>query len=280
MAAIKPTYIPAPNWDILPDTGFIELGSIIKEPRNPLRSFNLPHTIPIESDKIITSVKRDWNLSRSQLLSGRIGLFSSFLAPLLGVGIDLAVHRSRDDSEMYKCQKLETKYFRPDAKYLAQSLKHDVVDAYVKRYPRRNLYMITGIKIARGASVQTTDTRGFGGEVKVNIDGTLVAAPVSGGPEVSLDKDKKVTVKFGASDDFILAYQVIKFCQKKDGSIEDKDFNKWALYSDEDDRESDPDYEALMATWDVEDLPHETSTEGLVPVGQDEDEGIFIMMRS
>jgi len=253
MAAITPTYILAPNWDFLP-TGPITLGSLIIDPRNPKRSLNQNRLIPILDTEIVTSNKEDWSITHEQLLSGRVGIWASFLAPLLGVGADLALDSKRDSDEVYKCARLETRYFLPDETYISRSLLDPVVKAYTAKFWQKSVYMVTGVKIAHGGTVETSRGEGFGAEVKVGLDGTPSGVPVGGGPEVKGERTKRITVKFGGSDDFILGYQLIKIKSKKDGAFTEKDYNKWALLNDDSVEDAKGSVLALKEAWDITEL--------------------------
>ena len=255
MTATKPSYILAPNWDFLPD-GPIFLGSLIIDPKNPARSLNKKNRIAIEPADITISPKDDWSITREELLSGQVGIWASFLAPILGLGADSTVHRGRDRDELYECKTLETQYFQPDDTFITKSLQDPVVKAYTEKFWNRCVYMVTGIKIAKGATAKTINGTGFGVEVKAGLDGTAAGVPAGGGPEVKGEIKKKITVKFGGSEDFILGYQLIRIKSRKDGSFVEKDYNKWALLHDDDDEEKKraETVQALRESWDITDL--------------------------
>ena len=253
MAATRPTYILAPNWDFLPD-GPIFLGSLIINAKNPARSLNRKNRIAIEPTDITISPKNDWSIRREELLSGRVGIWATFLAPMLGVGADSAVHRSRDKDELYECKTLETQYFQPDEVYIAKSLQDPIVKAYTEKFWNSCVYMVTGIKIAKGATAKTSNGTGLGGEVKAGLDGTPAGVPAGGGPEVKGEKKDKMTVRFGGSEDFILAYRLIRIKPKKDGSFVETDYNKLTLLHDDDKMQAAKIIEALKESWDIADL--------------------------
>ena len=253
MAATRPTYILAPNWDFLPD-GPIFLGSLIIDPRNPARSLNKKNGVPIEPIDITTNSKADWSITREKLLSGRIGIWASFLTPILGVGTDPGIDGSRDKDELYECKTLETSYLQPDEAYIAKSLQDPVVKAYTDKFWHKSIYMVTGVKVAKGATVKTLNGTGFGAELKVGLNATPVGVPAGGGPEVEWETKKKITVKFGASEDFILGYHLIRIKPKKDGSFVEEDYNKWALLHDDDANAVGSAAQVLKEAWEITDL--------------------------
>ncbi len=252
MTARIPTYILAPNWDFLPN-GPITLGSLIIDPRDPKRSLNKNSRLPIEPAEITTTIKKDWSITREQLLLGRVGIWASFLAPILGAGADLSTNIKRDSNEIYKCASLETQYFQPDETFISRSLLIPMVKAYTDKFWRSSVYMVTGVKIVHGGTVETSCGNGFGAMVKVGLDGTPSGVPLAGGPEVQADRTNKITVKFGGSDDFVLGYQLIRIKSKKTGTFKEKDFNKWALLDDESGEMAEP-VEKFQDLWDIAEL--------------------------
>jgi hypothetical protein len=252
MASQRKTYILAPNWEFHPD-GPIALGSIITDPKNPARSLNKTNRVPIEPHLITTSPKENWSIRREDLLACNGGIWASFLAPLLGVGADVSTNVARHSDETYKCERLDTVYFQPDEEYLILSLKNPVVQGYIKKtWFEKSVYMVTGVKIAHGASVETGAGSGFGGEVGITFGAEPVAAvPVHGGPSVTLEKSSKETTSFTGSQPFVLGYQLIKITSKKGGPV-DKDYNKLALLDDADDA-GDRKLE-IGSDWDITDV--------------------------
>lgn len=253
MAAIKPTYILAPNWDFLPD-GPIFLGSLIIDPKNPARSLNMKNRIPIAPTDITTSPKNDWSITGEELRSGRVGIWANFLAPILGIGADAAIHGTQDKNDLYECKTMETRYFQPDEAYIAKSLQDPVVKAYTEKFWHKSVYMVTGVKIAKGATMKTSRGTRSGAELKLGFDGTPVGLPAGGGPKVKGETNKKFTVQFGGSDDFVLGYQLIRIKLKKDRSFVEEDFNKWALLNDDDGNTAEKATQALKQAWDIENL--------------------------
>ncbi|GAB7353913.1 hypothetical protein MBLNU459_g4259t1 [Dothideomycetes sp. NU459] len=249
MASRIPTYILAPNWDI-PVDGPVALGSIVADPRNPTASLNKATRVPIPAGEVVRMNKQRWSRTSRDLLEGRVGIFATFLAPLLGVGADVAASAHRHGDDVYSCDVLETAYFDPDDRYIADSLALPMVKRYMSQ--RRSVYMVTGCKIARGGAIETTAGRGHGAELKVGFDGTQSGVPLGGGPKAGYEKGKALKTRFGKSDDFVIAYQLIRIKVKSDGSFEQKAYNKLALMDDDDDAEAEG--KPLRESWDISEV--------------------------
>jgi len=123
--------------------------------------------------------------------------------------------------------------------------------AYVEdTWFKRPLYMVTGLRIARGFSVETTDGKENGGELSVGVDATAAAVPVQVGPKVKILWTKNEKVGFGASSDCVFAYQVIEIRSKKDDKFSTKDYNAGALLNT-DEEEEDHSVEQFDNDWAV-----------------------------
>ncbi|KAF4627637.1 hypothetical protein G7Y89_g10520 [Cudoniella acicularis] len=90
--------------------------------------------------------------------------------------------------------------------------------------------MITGVKVARGASVNYEDTGEKGGVVKAMVDGTGMGIPVKAGPEVEVSSKKVKDTAFEESDDFVFAYQLRKITCSKKKPLKDEAHNKGAMF--------------------------------------------------
>lgn len=155
MAAVRPTYMLAPNWDIPPD-GALPLGIIIADPRDPLLALNRPTRIPVPQVEVTSMKHPGWKRTYSELLSGRIGIWSNFLASVLGIGADVAWKGHRDTDKVYKCDELETIYWQPSNEYITQSLQIPAVEEYLADSWLNSIYIVTGLKIAWGGSIETS----------------------------------------------------------------------------------------------------------------------------
>ncbi|KAJ5747484.1 uncharacterized protein N7511_009180 [Penicillium nucicola] len=104
----------------------------------------------------------------------------------------------------------------------------------MSRY-RKPLYIITGLKIVRGAKTAVTRReRGVGAQLGVEVDGTIWSGgtvPLGGGPELDIGRSKSQEVSWKESGDFVLAYRVrkIKVNKRTNGVTRDEDYIKGAM---------------------------------------------------
>ncbi|KAG4438863.1 hypothetical protein IFR05_005652 [Cadophora sp. M221] len=235
MSNSKKTYFLAPDFHLPPPpNGPLSLGSIITSPRNPERILNKANQTPLPEASIYVSHQREWSSSRGALKENKFGVWTSFLQLILGISADFEVHRTHETSEVYKCRDLETAYFHPDKAYIHASLKHPMVKSYMeKSWWRSPVYLVTGLKIARGMSAESEKVRGHGGALSLGVDATLLTGgvPIQGGPQVEITLEKKDGVSWTGSEDFIFAYRLVRIKKRlTSGEFTEANYNKGALY--------------------------------------------------
>ncbi|KAL8732950.1 MAG: hypothetical protein Q9181_003756 [Wetmoreana brouardii] len=241
----KKTYILLPNFDY-PPNGPVALGSIITDPSDPGRSLNRGAIIPRPADcPVDISTKRDWKGTKQRQLEGRAGIWAKFVEVVAGGNIGIQGHRSGDD--VYEFKEMETQFFEPTFRYVAQSMDLPAVTEYIKNTAfRKNTYMVTGLKVVRGAKVAIERRRGFGGDAQLGVGGAAAGLPVQLGPDLSAKVAKVDKESFEDASDFVFAMRLreIYYQKGKPAGLTDRGYNKGALYDhtiDLDDEETDAD---------------------------------------
>lgn len=236
MANPEKNYFLTPSFDY-PPTGPIILGNIISSPKHPDKPLNNASTRPaIPAAALTTTTKTDWKSTAAKSHSGKVGIWTKFLEVVAGVGVGVGVGTSweRGTENEYKFDKLETSFFEPQAVggYLESAMNAPGIIRYLsKSRGRKPLYIVKGVKIARGATAKTLRTKANGGRLGVSVDGTLMAAPGSVGPELKAKIKKEDGVEFGGSDDFVFAYRLGRIkVDRKTGEAEEDDHNEGALF--------------------------------------------------
>ncbi|KAJ4123172.1 hypothetical protein NW768_009700 [Fusarium equiseti] len=226
MTSHRPTYIPSPNWDI-PIEGEVVLGRLIKDPNNPESKIRSSGIIP--PPKVYEGEKTDWETTLEQMRSGKIGLWAKCLQFVQG---GLSFNDLKSSLENHKFATLETKYFIPEDDYFEQVLEDAGVQAYFQVHNwRKPVYLITGIKIAKGASVSTESSKGRSAQTELKVDATGLGSDVQVGPEASWESNSKRGVSYGGSTDYIFAYQLTRMKPKQKGrEVKNKSFVEGAVY--------------------------------------------------
>lgn len=97
---------------------------------------------------------------------------------------------------------------------------------------RGKVFLVTGIKIARGLAVSREVCRSSGVVGKVSVSGIGTAMPVDLGPEVEVEGSRLRSEAFAGPSDVMFAYRVreIFFKTGRDGiEVVHKEFNKEAF---------------------------------------------------
>ncbi|KAF5268313.1 hypothetical protein FOXYS1_806 [Fusarium oxysporum] len=90
-----------------------------------------------------------------------------------------------------------------------------VASEAVKR--RQRLFMVTGVKIARGSVGSFSSLRRVGGGARAGFGGESLGVPFDGGPQFTISRDIYDEETHGESSDFVFAYRVRRIVYPKGG---------------------------------------------------------------
>ncbi|KAF8853858.1 hypothetical protein BDZ45DRAFT_693909 [Acephala macrosclerotiorum] len=178
------SYFLAPSIDFAPD-GLIKPGQIVSSLKTPHIAIGNPVPPPI----LHSGYLENWEDERRRSVSGSIGIFTQFLANFLGLGGDVAGNIEREDSTIWRFRRLDTYFVVPDKAYIEVSMSEPGVKKFFEEHPDTASYMITGVKIARGAELIRSRRRVLGADGQFGIDATTAGVPVSGGPTGSIARE-------------------------------------------------------------------------------------------
>ncbi|KAI0543460.1 hypothetical protein F4679DRAFT_110541 [Xylaria curta] len=232
MSSLHSTYIPSPNWDTPADSDIVVLGRLIKDPKDPESKVPKSSADPIPPPQIYKGEKTDWETTLEQVRSGHIGLWAKCLQ---SIGGQLSLSETKSSIEEHKFEYLETKYFLPDDDYLALALEDIGVRAYLQVHNwRKPVFLITGVKIARGARVSTESSSERSADVEVKANAESVGMPNEVGPKAGWESKKKKGVLYDGSTDYIFAYQLLRMMPKKGGKkVLNESYVKGAVFGKE-----------------------------------------------
>jgi len=196
----NPTYLLAPNWTF-PPGGPIDLGNIIADPFRP----HLVLTRPA-SDGPQPSIQKvretDWQLQVDSGLNLTVGLWAKFVD---NVGAKIRLQYKHRLGSDYSMVALETVYYT-DMPTLAQ-VQERVKDPDIHELLRldnlfsRPVYMVTGLKIARGFRLSSKSSSSDGGVGEA-------------GGEIDVAVAKAHEHRFKSETDIIFAYQLMRIAAK------------------------------------------------------------------
>ncbi|KAE8443374.1 hypothetical protein EG329_001932 [Mollisiaceae sp. DMI_Dod_QoI] len=225
------TYFLAPTRDS-PPSGPIFLGSIIKSPRSPEISLNSKTSPLLKSLEIQETITIDTSRQLYRDSKGKVGIWGEFLSGL-PLGIDASVSTNWDNGEFtqYKFKELITRSIFPSQFEISTIFTDPAIQTSIKdsRF-RDNLYMITGVKIARGADVVIGKMRERGANLHFGADLTPLSVPIKVGPDLesSMGHGQKVQEKHEA--EFVFAYRLREIKYRKRAVEEQREYLKGDLF--------------------------------------------------
>ncbi|KAH0426441.1 hypothetical protein CcaCcLH18_10326 [Colletotrichum camelliae] len=200
------TYILTPGYNYGPE-GPIQIGSIIANPFKPAKPLSQVTVTPAIETVYHHNLEATCDTSRSVKLS----LWAHVLD---AAGAGVGASRSRDGVESLAVKRLETRCLAQepmdDDPELMDRLKEPRVQAAIKGglFGRSPVYLISGVKIARGLVVGSERGRTTGG----TLTATAPAAQAIGidiGASMEGEKSQSKSSSFEAGDqDIVVAYQV------------------------------------------------------------------------
>jgi hypothetical protein len=237
------TYILLPNMTTPPPPqGPLHLGHIVRNPSDPeVIPLNRKDRIAIPEAEIPPpDIKDGFTSTRGQLRSGSVGVWAQLLGT---IGLDASAGVEHTNDEVIHVSWLETVVFDPDIEYVRQAVNSTSVKAFLEASKfALPVFIVTGLKIARGASTGSTAIRASC--AKLGLSAPVPGSGVSIGAAIDATKQRYEGTSFEGSTDFILAFRVRRVRCKK-GQLEQKIYTKGASMMDGDDDGSKGNVEIL-----------------------------------
>ncbi|KAL7911732.1 hypothetical protein GGI35DRAFT_297162 [Trichoderma velutinum] len=235
-----------------PVNGQIKLGNIIALPRLADDPINENHvllsSIPME---IIEHNEYDYTFNVNMKRGGRIGIWASFLQTI-GLRGEATIGDSRQHSEQWAFEKLQTISFAPKLAYITKCIEDDGVQNFLQinksHFGTSKLYMITGIKVAYGASsvMQYAKKKGIALRVGAGLTENHV------GPEISKNSDVGVSQSQGGADPFVFAFRLRRIKLSLSGEISHEQYDKGAMLGIKEDQDDESSAKVLISVKDIE----------------------------
>ena len=210
----QPTYLVAPNFTTRPfPNGPLDLGTLVEDLKQyyPINQGSTNRVAIPESQRYV-DIKEEVNASLKTSLGGEARILATLLDR--SIGGDASLKGLKRDEDVFYIQKLETAYFHPQRSFVIQCLQlPDVKDYNDMANDKIPLYLITGLKIAWGATIYMDRGRDFEGKVKGTIQEP--SGPVGVGGQATVSGESVLVSSFGKPTDFVLGIQVLKIYPKK-----------------------------------------------------------------
>lgn len=264
-------YHIAPNFTIPPIEagGVLTLGSIIAGIGSADEPLNDNCRLRIPQEQLFCSHQSGFTATRSRMTSGEYGVWAK-IAGVDGVGGELSWAPERTAEDVYRFRSIDTIYFNPSQKYLEESMKQDDVHDYIVGSGFDPVYVVTGLKTARGPAVRMFRSKSRNAKVEMGVQGPT-GLPIELGPRFNISREARQEMGFEDSTDFIVGIRVRKVMYKKHwltrapGTFAAAEYNKGATMVDEDFVEDEGEIVDLGDTSDGETEVEECVNEGSVP---------------
>ncbi|KAK2592384.1 hypothetical protein QQS21_009903 [Conoideocrella luteorostrata] len=226
------TYITTPSWTIAPPPdGPIKLGHLLLADtgEDMFKPVNRKSIVPLPYENVTTVT--GFKKSRSELTSGNAGIAAKILG-LLGIGGDAGMLYEKGRNDVFTCEKIDTMEFEPTTEYIAEVMNSAEIQIFMKECNyKAPLYLITGFKIARGATLESSSSEGYGLQINGGLKSPIFSAGLDG--KGNITKESESLEHFA---DFIMAFRARKIWYENKDVIKDKAHHKDGSMYDEPDR--------------------------------------------
>ncbi|KAJ5638442.1 aldehyde dehydrogenase conserved site [Penicillium herquei] len=258
--AQQPTYILAPSFHFKPESGPIALGNIISHPLRPHRALTTvdPKTLRDEYPRIETFTYHDRNITRGTSRDVSMSIWGEFLQTATS---KISGGRGSDLESTYTMESLETKYFvsDPELEEIEARLKvprvRSVIDSSMIPKMKNPVYMVTGLMVAKGFSIERQSEKRHNEEIDVSGNAPTPVGQVGLGTTLSSSSSRKEGDSWKSGEDIVFAYQLLKIEIKgwlKERIVYDELRHKAAyLANDDSDEDDDSDADDSIGQIDV-----------------------------
>lgn len=209
MGALK-TYFLARGWDYPSDS--VVLGSVITNPMQPQLALFAPAPQDVGSP-IVTTEKSQFtlDLTARDSTDNAPGLFGTFLSRY-GLGSEESFHYDRKTVGAYSFNLMQSRSFEPTKALINKALvETDRVAEFCRASGYKTpVYMVTGLKSIRGASMTAMSSKGPGWEITLSLG---IASP--GETHISAHSSSQE----GGALPIVFAFQLTQLNLSADGEV-------------------------------------------------------------
>lgn len=231
----------------------MSLGDIIESPWKPEEPVNHDPPPVIDPKRLRHREEKSWSWSRESERSTSAGLFASFLH-FLGLGGEFGGGSDRVHANTYTVERMVTDEFLPDQLYLEQCIRDPGVRSkFIGPARKSHIFMITGLKLAYGATIVKEIMKKKSVHAQFGVDATLAGVPLNAGPKGLWESG--VTERSEANEaDFVFGFKLRKLRYRK-GEVIHEEYDNGPRYRVDEDSGMGEYVEDLdAADFDVEDV--------------------------
>ncbi|KAH6636430.1 hypothetical protein F5144DRAFT_179154 [Chaetomium tenue] len=210
-----PTYHFLPNLATRPfPDGPLDLGTVVEDLQEFYAINQGNSRVAIPDGQRYIDVKGNVMASAKSSFSGMSRLHATAFHG--SIGGDVSLRAQRIDEDVYTIARLETAYFYPSRSYIKQCLRLVEVKDYLDMADYKEpVYLVTGLKIARGATVSTKHGREFTSTARAHAQVPAGLADARVGAQAGVSVVSQVMSSFSTPTDFVVGVRVLKLYYKR-----------------------------------------------------------------
>lgn len=224
------TYFLCPISDFIqpPPTGPLCLGSILCSTSTPRYPLNRANVVPVEN-AIPPVVETDWRKTVSTDKKLGLGVYAQFLQ-LASSGTQVSLEHSNQTVDSFAFDSVTTLGFEPTQEYIQESIKAPAVQTWLRDPKQRfapvvSLFIVTDIKIVKGAKIKYSMSHSGGVSANFGIDLTALGTVV--GPKGSWVSTVEDVTELNRDSEFVFAFRVKRL--KFGRTLKVEEYNKGAF---------------------------------------------------
>lgn len=217
MSPHKKTWILVRGCQYQPG-GAISLGQLLLKPFEPSLPLLPEGPLPVDPKRIERTYQTDAEIGTHNSLGVSFQLWTTI--DVLPIQADLKAEKQYSNSVIWNFDRIDSEIFIPRLQDIQDAVNREEVLTQIHRKKfdfRKRLYMITGVRVARGARLNQQFSKTYGGGARVGVDlAAFAAAPVTVGPSGDISNTVAENYSFKSSSDFVYAYRVCEVHYGKD----------------------------------------------------------------
>ncbi|KAL6874749.1 hypothetical protein J3F83DRAFT_728574 [Trichoderma novae-zelandiae] len=232
--AFTKTYFLCPTSDFIhpPPTGPLCLGSIIRSTSTPQYPLNRARVVAVpDADPPV--VETDWKRTVSTEKGLGLGVYAQFLQLATGglpLGPEVNAEHSSKTANAFAFDTVTTLAFEPTQEYVQEAVKAPAVQTWLREprqkfAPASSLFLVTGIKLVKGARIKYSTSQSAKVTGNVGID--VPALGTTFGPKGHWSSASDDETEFHRAAEFVFAFRVKRL--KFGRSLKVEDYNKGAF---------------------------------------------------
>jgi len=182
--------------------------------------------------EIHTTIKTNFTLTLSKSSNNKYGLFLQFIQ-LLGIGAEAGIELGSSGTDTFTFESETEEWFAPSMQFVRQSIEQPAIQMYLKGSPGRTpLYIVTGVRIAKGITAGTSVNKEKSISGQVSVDASSTGVPISVGPVVQHSRGSGEEVQWKCEGPLVFAYQLARIKPNK-ADWTAKSYRKGAFFGTE-----------------------------------------------